>query len=278
MKEKYIEKTNEIDIVDTSDFNIEHILECGQIFRYKKTYFGYIIYALDQEIQVYCQKPPIKIFAENTNFIKNYFDLYNNYANIKSDLQQSNLMNDALSYGYGIRILNQDPVEMIISFIISANNNIPRIKKIIESLCAKCGTNKGDYFAFPTIAQLSDLTTEDYRAMGCGYRSEYLVDTVKALGSWFDVRSCFDMPTTEARKYLMRLKGVGRKVADCILLFAYHKTDVFPTDTWIVQLYEELYHETKSAAFISDYFTKIFGVNSGYAQQYLYFEKMRRKK
>ncbi len=274
MDEWYVERDGYLEILDTQDFDIRHILECGQIFRFEKADFGYKIYAKDQKIEVICQKVGFKIFSQNLDFVKKYFDLCNNYANIKSDLLKSSLMNRAISYGYGIRILNQDPLEMIISFIISANNNIPRIKKIIGALCKKAGTDMGDYYAFPTLDQLAELTEADYREMGCGYRSTYLVDTVRSLTSGFDIEEIAGMPTDMARNRLMSLKGVGRKVADCILLFAYHKTDVFPTDTWIVKLYHDWYGEDRPAAFVSTYFTRLFDVNSGYAQQYVYYEKM----
>ena len=270
----YIELDDCIEILDDKEFVIQHILECGQVFRYKTTDFGYKIYAKDQQIDVICQKVGFKIFSKNLDFVKKYFDLCNNYANIKSDLLESGLMNSAISYGYGIRILNQDPLETIISFIISANNNIPRIKKIIEAICAKVGQDMGDYHAFPTLSQLQQLSVEDYRALGCGYRSEYLYDTVKKIADGFDLQGLYDLPTEHARIKLMSLKGVGRKVADCILLFAYHKTDVFPTDTWIVKLYKDWYDVDKDAKSISTYFTGLFGVNSGYAQQYVYYEKM----
>ncbi len=274
MKEIFIEKQDCIEIIDNSDFVIENILECGQIFRFKKVDNGYIIYAKEQKIQVYCQKVGYKIIAQNLEFVKKYFDLYNNYANIKLDLLKSNLTTKAIEYGHGIRILNQDPFEMLISFIISANNNIPRIKKIIEGICERVGRNMGDFYAFPTIDELANLTEQDFKDLGCGYRSAYLFDTINKLRNGFDLDELYGMDTISARNKLMELKGVGKKVADCILLFAYHKTDVFPTDTWIVKLYKDLYGEEKPAVFVSNYFAKLFNVNSGYAQQYLYYEKM----
>ena len=274
MNKIYEVTDNSIDIINFDDFDIKHILECGQIFRFKKVDSGYIIYAKDVQIEVCCQKDRVKILSKNLDFVKKYFDLNNNYANIKLDLLKSNLMNKAIAYGFGIRILNQDPFETLISFIISANNNIPRIKKIIEAMCERFGENKGSFYAFPTLQSLSNAREEDFRSIGCGYRSAYLVDTIKTLKNGFDLEELFKLDTIEARAKLMSLKGVGRKVADCVLLFAYHKTDVFPTDTWIVQLYKDLTNETKPAIFISNYFSKIFNVNSGYAQQYLFYEKM----
>ena len=274
MEEIFKQHENYIEIIDKESFNIVDILECGQIFRYKKTDNGFKIYAKDQEIEVSCQKDGIKIFAQNLDFVKKYFDLYNNYANIKSDLHTKNLSKSAILYGGGIRILNQDPLEMVISFIISANNNIPRIKGIIEKLCDKIGEEKNGFRAFPTLESLATLTIEDFRSLGAGYRASYLYSTIKELNNGFDLDELYHLDTESARVKLMSLKGVGRKVADCILLFAYHKTDVFPTDTWIIKLFKDMTGEDKSAKYISNYFVKLFGVNSGYAQQYLYYEKM----
>ena len=152
---------------------------------------------------------------------------------------------------------------------------------ILSLFAVSCGAggapNKGDYYAFPTLAQLANLTESDYRSIGCGYRSSYLYSTVHSLLEGFDLDEIRILDTKAARDRLMTLKVVGRKVADCILLFAYHKTDVFPTDTWIVQLYEDMYGIKKDAKFVSDYFTKLFNVNSGYAQQYLYYWKLMSK-
>src|SRR5574344_3046788 len=135
------------------DFNIKHILECGQVFRYKVRDFGYTIYSMGQKADVYCQKGNVKIFCKDTKYFVNYFDLDTNYDKIKLDLIKIGNLKDEISYGKGIRILKQNPLEMIISFIISANNNIPRIKLIIERICEKFGDNKGEYYSFPTLEQ-----------------------------------------------------------------------------------------------------------------------------
>ena len=169
---------------------------------------------------------------------------------------------------------------MIISFIISANNNIPRIKKILNNLCSLYGTRLNDFYAFPTLNQLSRITTEEFKQIGCGYRADYLVESIQMLKS-FNFESVNKMDTNELRCELMKLKGVGRKVADCILLFGFHRTDVFPTDTWIVKVYNEISgsNESKSnAKNISDWFVDKYKCLSGYAQQYLYYERLFRDK
>ena len=263
--------------VTNVDFDIKHILECGQIFRFRQTYFGYTVYTLSQKADIYCQKECSKIYCKDKKYFINYFDLDTNYAKIKLDLKDKGDLSYEVSYGNGIRILRQDPLEMIISFIISANNNIPRIKQIIERICENFGTEMDGYYAFPTLAQLSLITESDFRNMGCGYRSGYLVSTINALNN-FDYLSLFSKSTAEAKKELLKLKGIGNKVADCILLFGYGKTDVFPTDTWIVKAYQDKYGKRLSdPKEISRFFTELYGNLAGYAQQYMFYAKRENK-
>jgi len=266
-----------IEVIDGDDFNIKHILECGQVFRFKPTEFGYKLYAGEHKADIICQKGTTKIFCKYPKFFENYFDLKKDYAKIKSDLKSDELVKRGIDYGFGIRILKQDPIETIISFIISANNNIPRIKTIIENICLHYGTKINDYYAFPTLNQLSKIPLEFFKEIKCGYRDKYLFETIKML-SKINIDELYKLPTVELKKELLKLKGVGGKVADCILLFGFSRTDVFPTDTWIKKVYVERTGDLKSSANkISEYFVNIFGENSGFAQQYLFYEKMNRK-
>ena len=196
------------------------------------------------------------------------------YAKIKQELNNNKFVSDSIPFGKGIRILRQDPFETIISFLISQNNNIPRIKTIIENICLNYGKNCGDYFAFPTVNELSKAKKEFFTNIKCGYRDAYLFNTVQAIKNGFNINNVGDMPSIEANKYLTTLNGVGPKVADCILLYGYHKTDVFPTDTWIKKVYFDAYpSQNKSATQIRDFFVNMFGELSGYAQQYLFYAK-----
>ncbi len=269
----YTELKDGIYIPNTPDFNIKDTLECGQVFRFKSTPFGFIVYSGLQKAEVYCQKEGTKIICEDKKYFINYFDLLTDYAKIKVVLKQEHNLGNALEFGKGIRILKQNPLETLISFIISANNNIPRIKNIINKLCEGYGEYKNDYYAFPTLNQLAKIDVNYFRQIGCGYRSEYLVETINALKT-FDLNTLYNLPTSEARKVLMQFKGVGRKVADCVLLFAYGKTDVFPTDTWILQAYEQIYGiKEKNAVKVSEIFSKQYGKLAGYAQQYMFYAK-----
>ena len=262
-------------IIHGDDFNAEHILECGQVFRYEKTLCGYKVYAGKHQAMLLCQEGTTTIICDNKKFFANYFDFGVDYDTIKLKLSKDNLLKCAIEYGRGIRILNQDPYEVIISFIISANNNIPRIRKIIDGVCKRFGTQMDGYYAFPTIDQLINATSADFHELGCGYRDKYLVDTVARLKD-MNLEELQSLPTQALRKVLLTLKGVGRKVADCILLFGFHRMDVFPVDTWIQHLYYENYHgEQCPPDKISDYFVQTYGKLAGYAQQYLYYAKMK---
>lgn len=257
--------------VEGDDFDACETLECGQVFRFKFVQNHYEVYSLSHKACLYCQEGGVKIVAKDKKYFINYFDFCTRYDRIKSKLGKNPMLKSAIEYGKGIRILNSDPLEMIISFIISQNNNIPRIKSIIEKICEGYGENMGDYYAFPVLSQLKQIPIEFFRKIGAGYRDKYLFDTIQFIDEKY-IEGIKAMDTENARKELMKLKGVGRKVADCILLFGFHKTDVFPTDTWIVQAYQKIYGDNlMDAVKISKKLLGEFGDLAGYAQQYLYY-------
>lgn len=273
---KYEVQKNKIIINDTTEFNPTHILECGQIFRYKKlNETDYIMFSGDKFAVIAKQNNCYEISTKNVSYFEHFFDLKTDYDKIKSQLAFSNIMQNAINFGYGIRILNQQPLEMIISFIISANNNIKRIQSLVEKLCAKCGTNMGEYFAFPTLNQLKTLTEQDLRQMGLGFRAKYIYNTVRAIEK-VDLQNLALLSTPQLLEFLISLSGIGPKVADCIALFGYHKMDCFPVDTWIEKVYKTFFGgdaEKISRKQIRQKLTHIFGNQSGYAQQYLFYYK-----
>ena len=171
-------------------------------------------------------------------------------------------------------MLKQDPWETLVSFIISANNNIPRIKKIIESLCENFG-NKikyGDavYNTFPDSSVISRLSVEQLDVIKSGFRAKYIIDAAtKVADGTINLDLIYDMDTVTAREYLKQIRGVGNKVADCILLFAYQKFDVFPKDVWIKKVLNDLYgvNEKDFDTFVVEH----FGDLAGFAQQYLFY-------
>ena len=276
-------------IKNQDSFELEDIFECGQCFRWNKeedsSYTGVIkngvinVKMLGNEIifKGICDK-------EIKDIVEDYFDLTRDYSKIKKQLSEiDTYMKTSVEYGKGIRILNQDLWETIISFIISANNNIPRIKGIIERLSAKYGKeiewNDKKYYTFPTPEELKEVSVEDYRKLGLGFRDIRLYETTKMiLENKVDLQKLRENPDTkEVREQLLTLSGVGPKVADCILLFSDLKRfEVFPIDVWVRRVMNDLYikeeDETKvSKVKIEKIANEKFGSLAGLAQQYLFY-------
>jgi len=160
---------------------------------------------------------------------------------------------------------------MLISFIISANNNIKRIKNSIEYLCSHFGENKGDYFAFPTLKELKKATVQDFKSAGLGYRSEQMFETVQKLTEQ-DIIKLDTMSTEDKFKFLVSLKGVGEKVANCIMLFGLGVKNVFPVDTWINKVYNNIMNTIETdRKKITRELTARYGELSGFAQQYFFY-------
>lgn len=284
MKEKqYILKKPET-------FNLKDIFECGQCFRWNEEENGSYTGIWKENIVNIKKEGQDFVFTgicKNGNFeeeIQKYFDLDRNYEQIKKELaKKDKYMKTSIAYGKGIRILNQDLWETIISFIISANNNIPRIKGIIERLAKAYGNtiewNGKKYYTFPTPRQLKDVTVEEYRKLGLGFRDIRLYETTKMiLEGKVDLKELKNNPnTTEVREKLLTLSGVGPKVADCILLFSdLKRLEVFPIDVWVRRVMNDLYIKNEDEAKVSKkQIEKIarnkFGNLAGLAQQYLFY-------
>ena len=219
------------------------------------------------------------------NIVTNYFDLNRDYSKIKAELAKiDNYMADSIKYGSGIRILNQDLWETIISFIISANNNIPRIKGIIDRLSIKYGKKisfeNEEYYTFPTAEELQNTTVAEFRAIGLGFRDIRLYETTHmVLNNEIDLKKIHNLKTQDARAELLKLSGVGPKVADCILLFSTLKRfDIFPIDVWVRRVMNDLYIQNPdenrvSKKLINQMAFEKFGDLAGIAQQYLFYWK-----
>ncbi len=268
---KYILENNKINIIGKEDFNPEHILECGQIFSFYKDDDGnYIVSSLDKCAKIFENKTGFVIETNFPEYFENFFDLKTDYAKIKSHLSQFEILKKPIVYGYGIRILKQNLFETLISFIVSANNNIKRIKLILNRIKEKYGTFMNGYFAFPTREQLLSATEADFAELGAGYRAKYLFEVLRQVDE--DMLLQWDLlPTKELRNNLVSLMGVGPKVADCVLLFGYGRGDVFPVDTWIEQMYDRFYTHIDNREKVRENLVAEFGELSGYAQQYLFF-------
>lgn len=273
---KYKLLKDRILIEDMTEFNPKHIFECGQIFRYKKLENeDYIVFSADKFATVKNCNGHYEIFSQDLQYFENFFDLKRDYKAIKSKLStQNQTLKLATEFGSGIRILNQNPTETIFSFIISANNNIKRIQSLVEKLSAKCGKNMGDYHAFPTLDEILTLSVDDLKAMGMGFRAKYIYDTARILKSC-DFEKWTDLDTEHLLIELQKLSGVGPKVADCVALFGFHKTDSFPVDTWVEKIYNCYFSKVpeKNRNKIHKNLLEMFGLDSGYAQQYLFYYK-----
>ena len=274
---KYVVNKDNIEVFDANTFEPESILTSGQLFRFGILDNGtwWVNSGSDRAEIVKIDSNHYKILTSNPNFFVNYFDFLTNYDMILERLGKFEMLRPALDYGKGVRLLRQPLLEVIINFIISANNNIPRIRKSVTGLCEKFGSKTDWGYAFPTIEQLSQATEQDFTQLGCGYRAPYLVDTIKKLQDGNVLSSLKNAESTEqARQILLSLKGIGPKVADCILLFGLNRYDVFPVDTWINKVYtDEFEGKETNRKKISQWFVDKFGADSGYCQQYLFYYK-----
>ena len=276
--------------VNSDTFELADIFECGQCFRWNKeengSYTG-VFHKNVLNVDKVGNEIIFKGICEGNieKICTDYFDLSRDYSKIKEELSKiDDNLKTSVEYGKGIRILNQDLWETIISFIISANNNIPRIKGIIERLAKAYGDKieyEGkDYYTFPTPEQLRNVSIQEFRNLGLGFRDIRLYETTHMiLDKEVDLNKLSKMPTKQAREELLRLSGVGPKVADCILLFSTLKRfDVFPIDVWVRRVMNELYiknaDETKvTKNEIQRLADEKFGALQGLAQQYLFYWK-----
>lgn len=265
---------NKIVISETKNFDLRKSLECGQIFRYEILPDCFIVYETENKMVCRQNKGEIEIEAEDVDRALSYFDLMTDYEKMDKQIaKHGGIFEKAVKFGKGIRIFRQDILEMMISFVISANNNIPRIRKSLFKLCERFGEEKDGYFAFPTLDRLISITQKDWEKIGTGYRAKSLVKLCGQLKEMnFDELKA--LPTTTLKNKLISLAGIGPKVADCILLFAFSRQDSFPTDVWIKKFYQEDLHGTEEdAKKISEMLSSQFGHLSGLAQQYVYFYK-----
>lgn len=291
-----IEKENSIVLENVKDFNIKQILECGQCFRWERiTNTNYIVVAYRRVIEIIQEGSTVTILNTNINDFneiwKDYFDLNVNYEEVKIELSKDELLKKSVEFGYGIRILNQDPFEILISFIISARNSIPSIMKTIKKISERWGDKieyKGNtYYAFPTPNQLKDVSLEEIKETGASFRSKYIVDTISKVNAVIEAKSNgtldeelkqFDLdyikslPVDECHKALQNFMGVGAKVADCIMLFSMGKHSAFPVDVWIKRAMIHFYLAPDvSLNKIRVFGREKFGELAGLAQQYLFY-------
>lgn len=260
----YCIKNSDI-IVSEPDLDLDETLDCGQAFRWKKvasdyecTYEGHF---LNSFLRISQSQKGEFIFHNTTEdeFLgkwRGYFDFDTNYGELKRQFSEDETLSKACNFAGGIRLLRQDSWECLISFIISQNNNIPRIKGIIDRLCEHYN---GD---FPSVQQLASETPDSLAYLRSGFRAKYIADAAHRVSDGItDLAAVSKMPIDEARNSLKEILGVGPKVAECVLLFGMHRTEAFPIDVWIKRVL---------ATYYPNGFPEFVAANAGIAQQYLF--------
>lgn len=273
---------NEDLLIDVKCFNLKYTLECGQCFRWKKadenTYIGVIC---DRVVKLKQEKNKLYVWSnkkENLeSVIKQYLDLNKDYSEVENRISKIDLnIQKSLEFSSGIHILNQPLFEIIISYIISANNNIKRISRSVDDISRLYGKkvifeNK-EYYLFPTLEEIKDITMDDLLSCGTGFRARYIKHDIKYfLENKESIDNLKNMNTSDAYNFLTSLMGIGPKVADCILLFALNKGEVFPVDVWVKRIMEKLYFkENVSLKKIKEYAKQNFKEDAGIIQQHLF--------
>lgn len=277
-----LEKDNKVVLKGIKNFELPHIFECGQCFRWNKEENGnYIGVAFQRVIEVEKKGDEVTIYNTSLKDFNeiwiDYFDLKRDYSEIKEKFQEDELLNTAVKFGNGIRLLQQEPFELLISFIISANNRIPMIKRAIENISRIYGNPleyKGRiYYAFPTLEEFQISNEEEGNALGVGFRAKYIRQTLEDLKAGkYDLKAIKSGTDDECHKALQSFSGVGPKVADCIMLFSMGKYSAFPVDVWVKRAMQHFYVAPDvSLPKIREFARNKFGELSGFAQQYLFY-------
>lgn len=266
-------------VTDIGAFEPRHIFDNGQCFRWRAQEDGsYSGIAHGRYLNVSKIDGGAKLYPCNPDDFENiwraYFDFDRDYGALFAGTRDGALL-AGQHYAPGLRVLNQQPFETLISFIISANNNITRIRGIIGRLCEKYGAPVefagNTYFAFPAPPALAAASEADFKALGLGYRAPYVQKTAQTVSGGFSLNEVVRMSYADAKKALCRLPGVGPKVADCVLLFSLGKTRAFPADVWIKRFLLNEYGFSGNDRQISDFAYQRFGNLAGIAQQYLFY-------
>ena len=280
----YIQKKDRIIIENVKSFNIDQILECGQCFRYYQIEENlYSIVANKKVLYIKQEGSTVEFYPCTEEEFKEiwttYFDLDRDYDFIKAQISKDDkILEEAIAFASGIRLLNQETYECLISFIISQNNRIPMIRQVIENLSRTFGQKiedpyGSDYYTFPTVEALNAATIDEIMACKTGFRAKYIKDAcAKIVSGEISIPELEKMNEEDARLKLTSIYGVGQKVADCVLLMSLGQYNSFPTDVWVKRVMEEFYFDGEKTPVrqIHVYAHKKWDTNSGFAQQYLF--------
>ena len=273
-------------MIDYFDINLEHSINSGQVFLWKKENNDW--YGINgQDVLKINSQGRIETYSENKI---DFFRQSDNIEIILNSLSKDNITKQAIEKYIGLRLIRQDPFQCLISFIVSSNSNIQKIKNTLENICKNFGKkiiyDEIEFFLFPKPRILAEASIQEIKKCGAGYRAEFILKASKMiLSNQIDFEFLKNCPYNEAKNIILKIPGVGNKVADCILLFSLEKLDAFPLDRWIIRILEKYYPEifdlnTKSItdkqySLLHEKITKHFGPYCGYAQQFLF--KMERE-
>lgn len=271
--------------IKIKDFDLKETLECGQFFRFYEEEQSYSIIAHGKILYISQEKDILKLNCteeDYENIWKSFFDIERDYGEIKDKISKGDsILQEAVKHAPGTRLLNQDPYECLIHFIISQNNHIPRIKKIIENLSNNFGKSiDGTNFSFPTSYDLHKASIEEIMECRTGFRAKYIKDAVRRIETEnFDPYYIKTLDEQKAREELMKIHGVGGKVSDCVLLFSMQKYSSFPTDVWVKRIMQEFYFDGKEMKIpvILEFAKEKWGDYAGFAQQYLFYYAKEKK-
>ncbi len=267
-------------VYDGEFFNVADTLKSGQIFRYENYLDGYRVFSKNKECFLKNEDNKVIIFSDDIDYFYRFFNLDYDYKKVYDFAinYDNEIVRLSAQKCKGVRILKQDLLETVISFIISQNNNIPKITNSLNYLCRKYGqktnSQRGEFFSFIDQKNLSLITEEDFKNSGVGYRASYLYNLVNEIKNGLDFNLFSNLSTKEIYENLIKIKGIGDKVANCILLFGYNKYNSFPVDVWIEKWYLKDFNGTlKDRVKISEFFINEFKEYSGIIQQYLFYYK-----
>lgn len=268
--------------IRTNDFDLDSTLDCGQVFRWRHggewwtgVVRGHIVRARQDECDLVVDT------GLDRDSIVRYFRLDDDMPGIYSRINTDPVMDGLIHHFRGLRLVRQQPWECLISYMATSNNSIPNIKNSISNLCRQYGDDLGRNFSFPTAEVLARTTENRLKNTKLGFRSVNILEVAKKVDTGeLDLEAPFELEYEEARELLMGMRGIGPKIADCVLLFAYDKMEAFPVDTHILSVMEEHYGsflngaKSKRGEAINEFARSYFGQYAGYAQQYLFYSRI----
>ena len=270
-------------IIKNTNINLKDTITCGQIFRFtKEDDNSYTVILSDRVVNLKKENNNLIIHSNNYDnleeIIRKYLDLDRDYDSLNKKLiLEDNSLKEIIDGCIGLKIINQPKFECIISYIISQNNRIVQIAKALDNISKKYGKkivfNDKEYYLFPNLDDLKNVSIEDYRNLKVGFRDKYIYEFIQNLiNKKIDLDYIDTLNSLDAMKYLLNMRGIGEKVASCILLFSYSRFDVFPIDTWVKKYMKDTYN-IESVNEIRKFTMDKYKENSGLVIQYMFHYK-----